>query len=263
MMEVEVRNGHFRYSPEEEILTDISFGLPPGQILTILGQNGIGKTTLLKCLLGILPWERGQTLIDGEKMNYKRHMGRIGYVPQAYKFVFPYTVEETVMMGLAGRIGVFSSPSLRDRKQVEDVLAEMGVAHLKKRPCSQLSGGQLQLVFMARGLVKNPELMILDEPESHLDYKNQIFILKTLQKLTRERHISCIINTHYPDHALRISDMTLMLRRNAADQRNYIYGRTRDMITEKNIRSFFEVESKIIPVEQPGHKKFKAIVVME
>jgi iron complex transport system ATP-binding protein len=262
-MEVEVRNGHFSYSREEEILKGISFTLPSAQILTILGQNGIGKTTLLKCLLGILPWQKGQTLIDGEQMNYKKHMNRIGYVPQAYKFVFPYSVEETVMMGLAGKIGLFSIPSRKDKQKVHHTLAEVGIDHLKKRLCSQLSGGQLQLVFMARGLVKNPELMILDEPESHLDYKNQILVLKMLKKLAKERGISCIINTHYPEHALRISDLTLMQRRTASGEKTYLCGPTAEILTEEHIRSFFEVESKIITVEKDATTTFKALVVME
>ncbi len=260
-MEVEVRNGHFGYFRQEDILTDISFRLPSAQILTILGQNGIGKTTLLKCLLGILPWQKGRTLIDSEEMNYKKHINRIGYVPQAYRFVFPYSVEETVMMGLAGKIGAFSLPTGKDKEQVRSVLAEMGIAHLQKRLCSQLSGGQLQLVFMARGLVKNPELMILDEPESHLDYKNQILVLKMLERLTRVRGISCIINTHHPDHALRISDVTLMQGRNASGEATSLFGPTADIITEDNIKRFFEVESKIITIERSDHTKFNTLVV--
>ena len=262
-MEIEVRGGCFSYSGEEEILRDISFSLGPSKILTILGQNGIGKTTLLKCLLGILPWDRGLTLIDGEKMNPKTHLKRIGYVPQAYRSVFPYTVEETVMMGLAGSIGLLSIPSRKDKAHVHHTLAEMGIAHLKNRLCSQLSGGQLQLVFMARGLVKSPELMILDEPESHLDYKNQILILKMLEKLARERDISCIINTHYPDHALRISDVTLMQGRRPSGEKITVFGPTADIITEENIKVFFEVDSRIITVEREDATRFKTLVVME
>lgn len=262
-MEIEVKNGHFRYSKEEEILTDISFHLPPAQILTILGQNGIGKTTLLKCLLGILPWQKGQTLVDGERMNTKKHMNKIGYVPQAYTFIFPYSVEETVMMGLAGTINTFSIPSRKHKDQVEDILAEMGIAHLKKRLCSQLSGGQLQLVFMARGLVKKPEIMVLDEPESHLDYKNQILILKMLEKLARERGISCIINTHYPDHALRISDCTLMQGQTDSREKTYLFGPTADIVTENNIKTFFDVESKIFTIKRKDATTFKTLVVME
>jgi iron complex transport system ATP-binding protein len=263
VMEVEVRNGHFGYSRQEEILTDISFRLPPAQILTILGRNGIGKTTLLKCLLGILPWKSGITMIDGERMNYKKHMVRIGYAPQAYKFVFPYSVEETVMMGLAGKVGLFSIPTGKDKERVHKILDEVGIFHLKKRLCSQLSGGQLQLVFMARGLVKEPELMILDEPESHLDYKNQILILRMLEKMAREHGISCIINTHYPDHALRISDVTLIQGRKESGEKTYIYGPTDDIVTEENIKSFFGVESRIITIESNDKKNFRALVVTE
>ncbi len=262
-MEVEVKNGHFGYTSNEEILTDICFRLPPAGILTILGQNGIGKTTLLKCLLGILPWKKGQTLINGEPMNYKKHMGRIGYVPQAYKFAFPYSVEETVTMGLAGKIGLFSIPTRKDREAVHAILSEVGIFHLRKRLCSQLSGGQLQLVFMARGLVKRPELMILDEPESHLDYKNQILVLKMLEKLSRKQGISCIINTHYPDHALRISDATLMLRRTASGKKTYIYGPAPDIITEKNIKLFFDVASRIITIDKKDKTKIRTLVVVE
>ena len=262
-MEIEVKNGSFSYTGEEEILTDISFKLSSARIMTILGQNGIGKTTLLKCILGILPWNRGLTLLDGEKMNHKKHMNRIGYVPQAYKFAFPYSVEETVIMGLAGKIGFLSVPDKNDREKAYRTLEEVGVFHLRKRLCSQLSGGQLQLVFIARGLIKDPDLMILDEPESHLDYKNQVLVLKMLEKLARGRGISCIINTHYPDHALRISDSTLMQGISASGEKAYIQGPTREIITEENIRTFFDVESRIITLERENGTPLRTLVITE
>lgn len=123
--------------------------------------------------------------------------------------------------------------------------------------CTELSGGQLQLVYIARALVNEPQLLIMDEPESHLDFRNQHLVLNLIRKLREERGISCIINTHYPDHALRISDDTLMLGRG-----RYSFGRSEDIITEENMKEFFEVNVKILSV--PGLKeKTKAFAVVD
>jgi len=138
-----------------------------------------------------------------------------------------------------------------------EALETVGIIDLKDRLCSQLSGGQLQLVYIARALVNEPQLLIMDEPESHLDFRNQYIILNLIKKLREDRGISCIINTHYPDHALKISDYTLMLGRG-----RYIFGCSDDIVTEKNMKEFFEVNVKILSI-QGVKERTKAFAVVD
>lgn len=247
-MIIEVKNGCFAYRRSEPVLRDVSLRLEERQILTILGQNGMGKTTLLKCLMGIYPWQSGETYMDGERVKSLLDTKRVGYVPQAHAISFSYTVEEMVAMGRAKFIPAMSVPSRRDMECVAEALETVGIAELRGRRCNELSGGQLQLAFIARALSGQPDVLILDEPESHLDFKNQFIVLNLLRRLVRERGLSCILNTHFPEHALRMSDKTLLLGRDS-----YLFGNTRDVITEENVAAYFGVRAKIFPLGAEYH----------
>ncbi len=239
-MILEVKNGSFAYPGQDLLLQDISFTLEENEILAVLGQNGIGKTTMLKCLTGILKWKSGNTFIDGEILDAKQRIDQIGYVPQARNLSFPYTVKEMVSMGRSKYIGTFSVPSKEDKQRVHEVLQEINIEHLKDTPCTQLSGGQLQLVYIARAIVSDPKVLIFDEPESHLDYKNQLMILKLIKGIVENKDISCIINTHHPEHAMKISDKTLFIGKN-----DYSFGETSKVITENNLEKYLDVKAKI------------------
>ena len=254
---IKVVNGCFGYPKSPQILSHLNFELEEEKIMTILGQNGIGKTTLIKCLTGVLRWTDGYTLIDNKKIGTVRDVKGLGYVPQAHPMAFSYTVRQVVMMGRARYIRSFSVPSAADWQAVEEAMREVGIQDLADKCCNQLSGGQLQLALIARALVGNPKIIILDEPESHLDFKNQFMILKLIESLAREKKISCIINTHFPEHALMISDQTLLLGR---DQ--YAFGPTQEMIAESSISKFFQIKSKILDVPESNGKR-KAFVVLE
>ncbi|WP_312561087.1 ABC transporter ATP-binding protein [Anaerospora sp.] len=258
-MTVEVKHGYFGYTKNSEILRDISFVLGEQEIMTILGPNGIGKTTLLKCMTGILQWTRGQTLINGTPIGTSREAQKqypIGYVPQAHSLSFPYTVREVVTMGRARHIGVCSVPSRRDKEAVERAMDQVGIGAIRDKECTQLSGGQLQLVFIARALAGEPKVLVLDEPESHLDFKNQFLMLKLIKTLVKEHGISCIMNTHYPEHALRLSDTTLLLGKNS-----YLFGKTQEIINEQRVKEYFDIEAKILSVPHKD-ETIKAFVVL-
>lgn len=259
-MKLEVREGSFRYENGKILFEKISFSLKEGEILTILGPNGVGKTTLLKCVTGIMPWKSGRTILDGtslETMKKSSIWQRISYIPQSHSVVFPYEVLEMVLMGRAPYINVFSMPSGKDIRIAEQTLETVGISHLAGKTCSEISGGELQLVLMARALASEPLVLVLDEPESHLDFRNQLAMFKLLQSLAEKKKLSCIINTHYPDHALRISHKTLML----ADGNQHFFGNTSEVINEANIKSFFRVNTKIVTVRQSG-KNIKSIVAL-
>lgn len=254
---IKVVDGCFAYPKSSQILDHICFELDDGKIMTILGQNGIGKTTLIKCLTGILKWTDGYTMIDEKKIHNIREINGLGYVPQAHPLSFSYTVRQIITMGRTRYVGTFSVPSAKDREAVEQAMEETGISDLADRSCNQLSGGQLQMALIARALAGNPKIMILDEPESHLDFKNQFLILKLIERLADEKNISCIINTHFPEHALMMSDKTLLL----GDQ-NYLFGNTEDMVEEEHIAEYFQIRSKIAEVKD-GENSRKVFVVLD
>jgi len=251
----EVKNGCFGYERTREILTDISFSLRENTILTILGSNGVGKTTLLKCMMGLLKWTRGHTALDGRlanEWNQKDFWKKIGYVPQAKQSAFAYTVEEMVLLGRNSHLKMTETPKEQDIAVIKESLSVIGIAHLRHKLCSKISGGELQMVLIARALAACPALLVLDEPESNLDFKNQIIVLEAIKNLSREKGISSIVNTHYPEHALAVSDLTLLLRGDGS----CLCGNTQDIVTEKYLRSAFGVNVKIcdIAVEQEKYQ---------
>lgn len=245
-MKLEVRNGNFGYE-NHMILQDINFTMESNTIMTILGPNGVGKTTLLKCIMGFFAWKSGENYIDGKPMSAigsKEFWLRTSYVPQAKQSVYSYRVIDAVIMGLNAKQNFFSMPSEEDYDKAHTVLKALGVAHLASRSCNELSGGQLQMVMIARALVSEPELMILDEPESALDMKNQLQVINTIERVANEFNTSCLINTHFPNHALKISDTTLMM----GYGNKKIIGNTIDIVTEENIKEYFDVCTRVVSV---------------
>lgn len=201
--------------------------------------------------MGLLKWEHGETLLNGEplsKMSQKEVWRKIGYVPQASRMTFSYSILDLVTMGRAVYIGAFAQPSKKDRELALECLDLVGIAHLADQPCTAVSGGELQLALIARTLVAEPEILVLDEPESHLDIHKQKIILQTIKKLVKERGLACVINTHYANHAFYFGDKVLMV---AKDQ-PVITGQVSDIMTEENILSYFHIEVKRLRHEIDG-----------
>lgn len=249
----------FGYTKEKMILRDIALELRQGEILAILGSNGVGKTTLLKCMLGLLPWRSGETRIDGrrlEEISHKELWTSIGYVPQAKQSVFGYKVEDMVLLGRNAHLRFFEQPSPKDREIAAQVMEEIGISHLRGKSCRKISGGELQMVLIARALATEPKLLILDEPESNLDFKNQLIVLRTLERFCREKEISIIVNTHYPQHAMILADYILMLGRDGKS----IFGRTQEVMTEENLEKIFSLPVKIRSVDLDGRQKYDCVI---
>ncbi|MFJ7980812.1 ABC transporter ATP-binding protein [Lysinibacillus xylanilyticus] len=253
-MKIEVVGGNYHYENRRKKLPDlyaqdINFSLEPGEIMAILGPNGAGKTTMLKCITGLLEWKKGKTLINDKPLatlNRKELWKRVGYVPQAHKMVFGFSVEELVVMGRAPYISTLAQPSAKDLADAHQALETVDILHLAKKSCNEISGGELQLALIARTLVSEPEILILDEPESHLDIQKQIVILQTIKRLSRERGISCIINTHYPNHAFYLADRVLM----TAKEKGVVYGNVQEVMTEVRMKEFFGIELKKVIFEE-------------
>lgn len=245
-MILNVENGSFGYSGET-ILNNINFSLEKGEVLSILGPNGAGKTTLLKCIAGLLKWKNGHTFLNGTDISamHANELWRyMAYVPQAKSFACSSTVQEFILLGRSSRIDFFSRPSDTDISAADNVINRLGIEFLRNKKCNEISGGELQMVLIAKALASEPQILILDEPESNLDFKNQLLVLDTISSLSSDG-MSCIFNTHYPSHALRRADKAILLGRNS----EILYGNTASVITEKNIEKAFGVKTVIGEVE--------------
>ncbi len=247
-MKIEVKNARFKYPHSERtVLDNISFSLEKGDVLAVLGPNGAGKTTLLRCITGLLKWQGGSTLLGGQNIReipLKTLWRKLSYVPQAKPTPSAYTVEEMILLGRASMVNAFSVPKKEDMDAVDLCIEKTGLESIRHRYCSQLSGGELQMVLIARALASEPEILILDEPESNLDFQNQLLVLNMISQLSSEG-ITCIFNTHYPAHALRRATKALMLSKSG----EYIFGSTREIVTEENILKYFGVKTVIGDLE--------------
>ncbi|WP_316863338.1 ABC transporter ATP-binding protein [uncultured Cohaesibacter sp.] len=226
---INAKQAGFFYNLEEGwTFKNCSFHLEKGDILAILGPNGQGKTTLLKTILGVLALKEG--CIEAS--------GTIGYVPQNTSPAFPYSVLDMVVMGRARQISMFRSPSRQDFTKAREALAQLGLARFEKRQFSDLSGGQRQLVLIARALAAECDILILDEPASALDFKNQQVILQTVERLSRQRQLTVIFTSHYPQHALHSANKALLMH-GAAD---FQFGSVDDVMCDANLSRLYGME---------------------
>ena len=241
-MILDIKNLSFSYG-SKYIFKDINFRLENKDTLSILGPNGIGKTTLIKCILGLKRKTSGKILIDNkdiEEYDKKDFYSFVAYLKQGGKETSIYTVLDTVLLGLASKINPLLKPKDSDIEKAECLLKELGIYKLRDNYVSKLSGGEAQMVFMARALIREPEILILDEPESNLDYRNQLMMLDMINKLKDKGKI-VIFNTHYPEHALRYSDKVLLLNENY----KYKFGNTIDIINKENIEETYKIKAAV------------------
>lgn len=244
----EVREGCFGYKKGKDILNHISFQIREGEVLAILGPNGVGKTTLLRNMMGLLKWRSGGTYLNGtniKKMTEKELWQTMAYVPQAKGVSFAYTLEEMVLMGRSAYITAMRQPTDEDLKLAHEAMKQLGIIELKDLYCNEVSGGQLQMALIARALCTQPKILVLDEPESNLDFKNQLIILETIERLSKEKGIACIFNTHYPAHALRVADSALVLSKDGKTR----FGTAMEVIRPECMKEVFEVDVHINQVE--------------
>lgn len=211
---IECRNLAFSYPHRPPVLRDVSFSFEKGSCVCLLGPNGTGKTTLLKCMLGHLRPKSGALLLDGKPLqsfSARERAKRIAYVAQSTQLSFPYTVEEVVLMGRTAHIRLGASVSARDRAIAGEILEKLGLSHMADYNFQRLSGGERQLVLFGRALAQQADYLVLDEPTAALDYSNQIKILQTIRNLSQEGY-GILMTTHFPDHAFLSCDKAVLMR---------------------------------------------------
>lgn len=215
-MNIEGRDLTIGY-PDRTVGRGLDVALSTGEVLALLGPNGGGKTTLLKTLLGLLKPKAGEVRLGDKPLdNYSiRERARVvAYVPQVHISTFAFTVETVVLMGRTAHGSLFTRPSGQDRAVAHAALERFGIAALASRPYTMISGGERQLVLLARALAQEPQFIVLDEPTASLDFGNQGKVMREIRALAKSGH-GVLFTTHDPNHALRAADRAYLLREGA------------------------------------------------
>ena len=213
-MRLETRALSFSYGGHP-LLSEVNLKLDGGRITTLLGKNGAGKTTLIKLIMGFIRPAGGKVMINGEDASSLSSTERarlIAYIPQSTENTYSYTVLDSVLMGRSPHISLFSHPGKKDEEAAENAINMLGIGELKDRMVSTLSGGERQLVLIARALAQDAGILILDEPTSALDYSNQLLVMETLTSL-RKQGYAILFSTHSPEQALMVSDSLILLEK--------------------------------------------------
>ncbi len=232
------------YQKGKPLLRYINFSVETGNVCCILGPNGCGKTTLFKTLLGIVPVLGGRVTINDEdikKWSPQRLAATIAYVSQKHAPPFPYTVKDVVMLGRINKVSYTGQPTRRDYLIVEGAMQDMGIHELRNKPYTDISGGELQLVMIARALAQEPRFLILDEPTAALDFGNVVRVIEKIRSLA-ERDYGVIMTTHSPDHAFLCESDVVLLQRDGPMR----FGQAVHVITEKNMQEAYGIDVKIV-----------------
>ncbi len=236
---------HVTYSySREPVLKEISVSFAAGEIVSLLGPNGSGKTTLLKLLLGLQPPRSGRVELEGRNVSgipAKQIARRIAYVPQVHRISFGYRVLDVVLMGRLPHKPLFFRYGRDDEQIALEALERLRITHLADRPYTEVSGGERQLVLIARALAQGADIFIMDEPVNGLDYGNQIRLLGRIADLA-DSGFTFIKTTHFPDHALWISDRVVMLDKG----RIVADGPTEQVVTRANLYKLYHTHVNVM-----------------
>ena len=242
-MDIEVKNLNFSYG-NRQILFNINCCAKQGEVLSILGPNGVGKSTLFRCILGLLTDYSGRILIDDRDIrsfSVQEAARHVAYIPQSSSSIFSYRSFDIVLMGRTGSMGYFCSPGQADIEKAHWAMEKIGISHLETRCFQHLSGGEQQLVLIARALCQDASILMLDEPTANLDFGNQIRILTLIRSLAREGY-TILETTHNPEQSYMFSDRILALQ----NGRVLTDGSPRQVLTSEIMQKLYGIDVEIL-----------------
>jgi iron complex transport system ATP-binding protein len=228
------------------VLEDFSAEVSSGEIFCLLGPNGSGKTTLFKTILGFLPVLGGSVTIDGRDaaaLSARDFARLVGYVPQSHAPPFAFSVLDVIVMGRTARLGTFGNPKQGDYDFACSVMERLGISGLRDRRYTELSGGERQMVLIARALTQEPAFLLMDEPTSNLDFGNQAKVLRQIVSLA-EQGLGIILTTHYPEHVLLLKTQVALLKRKGVTES----GAAGEVLTAGNLSETYGIPVAVMDV---------------
>jgi len=249
----EINDLSYQYPGREKpVFEHVSLTLKEGELLTILGRNGCGKSTLFACMLGLLRGTAGSIRLDGAEigsLSPKKIAELVGYVPQEHAPAFPYSVFEFVLMGCASGVGLMSHPGKKEEDMAERAIRRMGLSYLKDRPYTELSGGERQQVTIARAIAAEPRVVLFDEPTAHLDFGKQVQAMGIIRELSRSGY-SVVVTTHDPNQAFLLGGKTAVF----TGTEGVITGDPAELLTEERLKGIYGTELKLKYMEDLGRE---------
>lgn len=247
---IEVQEAAFTYDGKRMIFEDVGFSVEEGEILCIVGPNGCGKSTLIDCVLGLKKLKKGRILIEGDDMETlkpREFAEHVAYVPQGHKTTFAYTVLDVVTMGRTYAAKMFSPPDEEQREIARDALRQVGLSGFENREYTKLSGGELQLVLIARAIAQQSKAMVMDEPTAHLDFTHELTVMEVVADLVKEKKRSIIMATHFLNQAYYLENAGVNTKVALFNGTNFAkMGRPSKVLTTENLEQTFQIVTEIV-----------------
>ena len=245
-----LENASCGYRSDLPVLENVSLRVDEGEVVCVLGPNGVGKSTLFKSILRLIPLLGGKALFEGEDMatwSIEKTAQAVGYVPQASQLAFDFSAFDVVLLGRTSSVGAFGSPTEEDEEIALSAARQLGIERLMDKSFQELSGGEQQLVIIARTLAQRPRMLVMDEPTAALDFGNQQLVLDQTMGLAQQG-LGIIMASHFPDHAFAYAHRAVLVRGSGI----YAEGDPGEVITERALLDLYGVKARIVGTGVPS-----------